>query len=94
MKFFGGSYQNNNNNNNNNNNKLMILREKMRCHKVRQILRYHMPHRILFPEKFAHHMLLLFCRFKDSVIRSSAIVSKQPTRARSPECCKHKENEV
>ena len=33
----------------------MILREKMRCHKVRQILRYHTPHRILFPDIFCFY---------------------------------------
>ena len=45
--------------------KLMISGERMRCHKVRRILRYHVPNKILYPEKFAHHVLLLFYPFKD-----------------------------
>ena len=39
-------------------NKLVISGEKMTCHKVRQIHRYHMPHRILSLEKFAYQVLL------------------------------------
>ena len=34
--------------------------EAMRCRKVRRILRCHMPNKLLSPEKFAHHVLLLF----------------------------------
>ena len=37
----------------------------MRCRKVRRILRYHVPNKILYPEKFAHHVLLLFYPFRD-----------------------------
>ena len=37
----------------------------MRCRKVRQILQYHVPNKLLFPEKFAHHVLLLFYPFRD-----------------------------
>ena len=35
------------------------------CRKVRQILRYHMPNKLLSPEKFAHYAMLLFFRFRD-----------------------------
>ena len=37
----------------------------MQCHKVKRILRYHVPNEVLCPEKFAHHVLLLFCPFRD-----------------------------
>ena len=37
----------------------------MRCRKVRRILRYHVPNKILYPEKFAHHVLLLFYPLRD-----------------------------
>ena len=43
----------------------MISGERMRCHKIRGILWYHVPNKILYPEKFAHHVLLLFCPFRD-----------------------------
>ena len=36
----------------------------MRCHKVRRILRYHVPNKLLSSEKLAHHVLLLFYLFR------------------------------
>ena len=45
--------------------KLMNSGEKMRCRKVRTILRYHVPNEVLCPEKFAHHVLLFFYPFRD-----------------------------
>ena len=45
--------------------KLRISGETMRCLKVRPILRYHVPNKLLSPEKFTHHVLLLFCLFRD-----------------------------
>ena len=58
--------------------KLMISGETMRCRKVRRILQYRVSNKILHPEKFAHHVLLLFYPFRDErvVIRSLANVSK------------------
>ena len=46
-------------------NKLMISGETMCCRKVRRILRYHVPNKLLSPEKFAHHVMLLFFPFRD-----------------------------
>ena len=37
----------------------------MRCRKVRRFLRYHVPNKLSLPEKFAHHVLLLFYPFRD-----------------------------
>ena len=37
----------------------------MRCRKVRRVLRYHASNKILSPEKFAHHVLLLFDLIRD-----------------------------
>ena len=37
----------------------------MCCQKVRRILRYHMPNKLLFPEKFAHHVMPFFFSFRD-----------------------------
>ena len=34
----------------------------MRC-QVRRMLRYHTPNKHQYPEKYAHHLLLLFCPF-------------------------------
>ena len=43
----------------------MISEETMRCRKVRRILQYHILNKLLPPEKFAHHALLLFNSFRD-----------------------------
>ena len=51
--------------------KLIISGDKIRCRKVRRILRYHVPNKILSPEKFAHHVLLLFYPFRDEKELSS-----------------------
>ena len=37
----------------------------MRYRKVRTVLQYHVPNKLLSPEKFAHHVLLLFYPFRD-----------------------------
>ena len=34
--------------------------QKIRCRKVRRILRYHEPNKVLQLEKYAHHFLVLF----------------------------------
>ena len=43
----------------------MISEETMWCGKVRRILRYHVPNKLLSPEKLPHHVLLLFYPFRD-----------------------------
>ena len=43
----------------------MISGETMRYCKVRTVLQYHVPNKLLSPEKFAHHVLLLFYPFRD-----------------------------
>ena len=45
--------------------KFMISREGMRCRNVRRILQYHVPNKILYPEKSSDHVLLLFYPFRD-----------------------------
>ena len=42
----------------------MNSNDKMRCRKVRRVLRYHTPNKHQYPEKYAHHLLLLFCPFR------------------------------
>ena len=42
----------------------------MRCRKVRRILRYYIPNKLLPPEKFAHHALLSFNSFRDEKLLS------------------------
>ena len=40
----------------------------MRCRKVKRILRYHVPNKLLSPKKIAHHVLLLFYPFRDEKV--------------------------
>ena len=44
--------------------KMMISGEKMWCRKVSIILRYHVPNKIVYPERFAHHVLFLLYPFR------------------------------
>ena len=39
-------------------------KEKMRCRKVKKILRYHTPNPATDPEAYAHHLLILFFPFR------------------------------
>ena len=41
----------------------MNSNEKIGCREVRRVLRYHTPNKHQYPEKYAHHLLLLFCPF-------------------------------
>ena len=43
----------------------MISGETMQYQKVRRILQYHVPNKLLSSEKFAYHVILLFCPFRD-----------------------------
>ena len=45
--------------------KLMISRETIQSLEVREILAYHVPNKLLSPEKFVHRVMLLFYRFRD-----------------------------
>ena len=47
----------------------------MRCWKVRRILRYHVPNKLLFSEKFSHGVLLLFYTFGDEKESLSSFLS-------------------
>ena len=38
---------------------LMSSKECLRCRKVKKVLRYYKPNRNLYPEKYAHHLLML-----------------------------------
>ena len=40
--------------------KLMNWNETMKCRKVRRVLRYHVPNKDRYPDKFAHHLLFMF----------------------------------
>ena len=44
---------------------LMSSKEKLKCRKVKSVLRYHVPNRHKNPEKYAHHILFMFYPFRD-----------------------------
>ena len=44
---------------------LMISGETMKCRKVKRILQYHVPNKILSSGKISHHVLLLFYLLRD-----------------------------
>ena len=45
--------------------KLMISGERMQPCKITRIIRHYLPNKLLAPEKFAYHVLLLFYSFRD-----------------------------
>ena len=67
--------------------KLMISEETMQFCKLRRIFQYYVPSKLLSPEKYPHHVLLLFYPFK---YQRELLSGFQIARARSAGCCKHK----
>ena len=43
---------------------LMNSKEKLKCRKVPKVLRYYTPNKNKHPERYAHHMLMMFYPFK------------------------------
>ena len=43
---------------------LMSSKEKLKCRKIRAVLRYHVPNRHKYPEKYAHHLLFMYYPFR------------------------------
>ena len=44
---------------------LMSSKQKIKCRKIRAVLRYHVPNRHKYPEKYAHHLLFMYYPFRD-----------------------------
>ena len=44
---------------------MSLKKEKIKCHKVKAVLRYHVPNRHKKPEQYAHHLLFLFFPFRN-----------------------------
>ena len=42
---------------------LILSKEKLKCRKVKSVLRYHVPNCHKNPEKYAHYMLFMFYPF-------------------------------
>ena len=43
----------------------MNSKEKLKCPKVKAVLRYHIPNCHKYPEKYAHHLLFMFYPFRN-----------------------------
>ena len=43
---------------------LMNSKEKLKCRQVKAVLRYYIPNRYKYPEKYAHHLLFMFYPFR------------------------------
>ena len=44
---------------------LMSAKENLKCRKVKAVLRYHVPNRQKYPEKYAHHLLFMYYPFRN-----------------------------
>ena len=69
----------------------MISGETMQFCKLRRIFQYYEPSKLLSPEKYPHHVLLLFYPFR---YQRELLSGLQTAKARSAGCCKHKQNKV
>ena len=47
--------------------KLLVTNEVMKCRKIRAVVRFHTPNKRKEPEKFFHHLLVLFFPWRDEV---------------------------
>ena len=45
----------------------MSSKDKVQCHKVPFVLRYHIPIKEKYPEKYSYHLLHLFFPFRDEM---------------------------
>ena len=43
---------------------LMSSKQKLKCRKVKAVLRYHVPNRHKYPEEYAHHLLFMYYPFR------------------------------
>ena len=46
---------------------LMSSKDRRQCRKVPFVLRYHVPSKEKYPEKYSYHLLHLFCPFRDEM---------------------------
>ena len=46
---------------------LMSSKEKLKCRKTKVVLRYHVPNRNKYPERYAHHILFMFYPFRTEI---------------------------
>lgn len=44
---------------------LMSSKDKLKCRKVKAVLRYHVPNENKYPERYAHHLLFMFYPFRN-----------------------------
>ena len=74
----------------------MISGETKRGRKVRRILRYHVPNKRLYPENLLTMCCFYFIRLemKKNCFQVFHQCLKETAKGRSPECCKHKQNEI
>ena len=56
----------------------MSSKEKLKCRKTKVVLRYHVPNRNKYPEKYAHHILFMFYPFRaeDDLYLNNSYINK------------------
>lgn len=59
----------------------MSSKEKMKCRKIKKVLRYHTPNKVTHLEAYAHHLLMLFYPFR---FESDLLSSKTETYIDNP----------
>ena len=62
----------------------MNSKEKLKCRQVKAILRYYVPNRHKYPEKYAHHLLFMFYPFRNEQDLKSNITGTYSEKLREP----------
>ena len=63
---------------------LLTSKEKLKCRKIRSVLRYHIPNAKKEPEKYAHHILFMFYPFRNESDLCSSLDGKYMTKLTEP----------
>ena len=63
---------------------LMNSKEKLKCRQVKAILRYYVPNRHKYPEKYAHHLLFMLYPFRNEQDLKSNITETYSEKLREP----------
>ena len=63
---------------------LMNSKYKLRCRKVKAVLRYYVPNRHKYPKKYAHHLLFMFHPFRNEDDLKSTVLGSYNEKLQEP----------
>ena len=64
---------------------LMSSKEKMKCRRIRKVVRYHTPNPVTHAEAYAHHLLMLFFPFRNESDLISEVDNSYTSKLNEPD---------